>query len=212
VSGVPTVVIVATRNPGKLSELWPMITAAGFTPLSLADAGIAYRPEEESIEAFGTFAENAVAKARYYLGVAAGHGSGRAVLADDSGLVVNALGGQPGVHSKRWGGDPTLAGSALDAGNNARLIAALEGVRDRRARFVCVAAIAWEGGELTARGETAGEMLHVPRGAHGFGYDPLFLSDDLGVTLAEASIGEKSGVSHRGRAVARALADLRAMQ
>ena len=209
VSGGPRPLVVATRNAGKLNELAPMIAVAGFSPVSLGAAGIAYRPEEDSIEGFATFEENALAKARYYFARATEvepRVHPWAVLADDSGLVIDSLGGLPGVHSKRWSGDPALLGSALDASNNARLIAALAGVPDRRARFVCVAAICWRGGELTARGETAGVMLAAPRGVHGFGYDPLFLSDDLGVTLAEASIDEKSGVSHRGRAVSRALA------
>ena len=129
------------------------------------------------------------------------------MLADDSGLAVDALGGAPGVHSKRWGGNPALNGRALDANNNARLLATLEGVADRRARFVCVAAVAWMDGVVTARGEATGLLLGAPRGAEGFGYDPLFLSDDLGRTLAEVSLAEKSKVSHRARAVATALAE-----
>lgn len=211
-SGASKPLVVATRNPGKLSELVPMIAGAGFTPLSLDAAGIVYRPEEESVEVFATFEENALAKARYYAGRVEEAGEVWPVLADDSGLVVNALGGQPGVHSKRWGGDASLTGAALDADNNARLVAALAGASDRHAKFVCVAAIAWPGGALTARGETAGMMLEAPRGEHGFGYDPLFLSDDLGVTLAEATVEEKSSVSHRARAVKQALTDFRVMR
>ena len=211
-SDASPLLLVATRNAGKLAELSPMIAAAGFTPLSLDAAGVAYRPDEASIETFATFEENALVKARYYLGRAAGAGQTCAVLADDSGLVVDALDGQPGVRSKRWGGVDALSGAALEASNNTRLLMALEGVRDRRARFVCVAAIAWEGGTIAARGETEGVILDAPRGVHGFGYDPLFLSDDLGVTLAEATMLEKSGVSHRARAMARALVAFRARQ
>ena len=209
-SGESSLVVVATRNTGKLAELSPMIAAAGFTPLSLDGAGVAYRLDEASIEPFDTFEENALAKARYYAGRAAVAGHACAVLADDSGLVVDALDGQPGVHSKRWGGADALSGAALEASNNTRLLTALAGVSDRRARFVCVAAIAWEGGTITARGETGGVILDAPRGVHGFGYDPLFLSAELGVTLAEATLVEKSGVSHRARAVARALGEFRA--
>ena len=200
--------LVATRNAGKLRELAPMIAAAGFAPRSLDEAGIDPRSDEREVEAFATFEENAVAKARYYLDRATAAGLGGCfVLADDSGLAVDALGGAPGVRSKRWGGNPALNGRALDANNNARLLATLEGVADRRARFVCVAAVAWMHGVVTARGEATGLLLGAPRGAEGFGYDPLFLSDDLGRTLAEVSVEEKSKVSHRARAVATALAE-----
>jgi XTP/dITP diphosphohydrolase len=208
VTGGANPLVVATRNAGKLRELAPMIAAAGLRPCSLDELGIVHRSDEESIEVFDTFEANSMAKARYYRRRVEESGDAWPVLADDSGLQVDALGGEPGVHSKRWGADASLTGAALDASNNARLIAALAGVTGRRARFVCVAAIAWRGGEIAARGETVGTILDAPRGTHGFGYDPLFLSDDLGATLAEATVEGKSAVSHRARAVKQVLREL----
>jgi XTP/dITP diphosphohydrolase len=202
--------LVATRNAGKLSELVPMIEAAGSRPLSLDECGIAPSPDEDAIERFDTFEENAMAKARYFFA----RSGGGAVLADDSGLVVEALGGAPGVRSKRWSstlsGDAAYARSAareeehplsLDAANNRALLAALAGARDRRARFVCVAVIVWKGGTVSARGEVSGRILARERGSRGFGYDPLFFSDDLSKTFGEATREEKVHVSHRARAV-----------
>ena len=193
--------LVATRSAGKLAELAPLLEAAGFHARSLDDAGLARAPAEDALESFDTFEENALTKARYFLAL----GTGLAVLADDSGLSVNALGGAPGVRSRRWS-DRALAGVALDAANNRALLAALAGAHDRRARFVCVAAIAWRGGETHARGESAGAILLEPRGANGFGYDPLFLSEELAKTFAEATRDEKARVSHRARAVRAVLA------
>ena len=122
------------------------------------------------------------------------------VVADDSGLEVAALGGAPGVRTKRFSGRTDLTGQALDDANNATLLDALEGAADRRARYVCVAAVIDDMGERTFRGETEGEILFAPSGDGGFGYDPLFLSDELGVTFAEVGRTEKERVSHRGRA------------
>jgi XTP/dITP diphosphohydrolase len=121
-------------------------------------------------------------------------------VADDSGLEVEALGGQPGVRSKRWSGRSDLSGVALDEANNARLLHALDGDTNRRARYVCVAAFVEGAAEMTCRGTSSGVIIDRPRGRGGFGYDPHFLSDDLGKTFAEASGEEKERVSHRGRA------------
>jgi len=212
--------LVATRSAGKLRELWPMVEAAGFQPVTLDHAGVAPSLEEDAIEAFDTFEENAHAKARHF----SARSGGLAVLADDSGLAVEALGGAPGVRSKRWasaGRDArvppapraphptTAAGSdlALDATNNRALLEALEGAANRRAKYVCVAVIAWRGGEVSARGEVAGRMLREGRGVRGFGYDPLFFSDELAKTFGEATREEKSRVSHRARAVRAVLAE-----
>ena len=135
------------------------------------------------------------------------------MLADDSGLAVDALGGAPGVHSRRWA---ALAGEAIgpageSAANNARLLRLLrevDGGAGRRARFVCAAA--WvdvvRGLELVRRGEVEGEVLRERRGEGGFGYDPYFFSEELGCGFAEASGAAKAGVSHRGRAVRALLA------
>ncbi|HYV97183.1 MAG TPA: non-canonical purine NTP pyrophosphatase [Gemmatimonadaceae bacterium] len=187
--------LLATRSGGKLRELKPMFAAAGISVIDLAEAGVAESPDEDGIERFGTFEENALAKARYF------HAKGGlATIADDSGLEVAALGGAPGVRSKRWSGRTDLTGQALDDANNAALLAALAGKSDRRARYVCVAAFVSDGGELTARGVTDGTIVDAPAGAHGFGYDPYFVSRELGVTFGEATRVAKEAISHRGRA------------
>jgi XTP/dITP diphosphohydrolase len=199
--------LLATRSAGKLRELGPMIRDAGFEPVALDDLGIAPSPAEDSVEAFETFEGNALAKARHYFARAASLGA-RApelVLADDSGLEVRALGGAPGVRSKRWSGS-ALDGQALDDANNAKLMEALRGVSDRRAGYVCVAVIKTSAGEWHARGTCEGAILASPRGADGFGYDPFFYSAELQKTFGEAAREEKENVSHRARAVAAALA------
>jgi len=192
----PPVLLVATRSAGKLRELRSLVAEAGFRARSLDEALIAATPEEERLEAFDTFEENARAKARFFLA----RSGGVPVLAEDSGLVVEALGGAPGVRSKRWSASP-LSGPALDEANNRALLDALATGTDRRAKYVCVAVLAFPGGEVCARGESAGRILRAPCGTNGFGYDPLFLSDELAITFAEAAPEEKARVSHRGRAV-----------
>lgn len=190
--------VLATRNAGKLHELRPLFVDAGIAVIDLGEAGVPESPDEGSLEKFDTFEANALAKARWF----AGRVSGLPVVADDSGLEVAALDGAPGVHSKRWSDRTDLSGAALDAANNALLVERLRGVRDRRARFVCAAA--WCDGtrELVVCGEAPGVIVEPDeaRGAHGFGYDPLFRSDELGMTLAEATVAQKQAVSHRGRA------------
>lgn len=131
-------------------------------------------------------------------------------MADDSGLAVDALGGAPGVRSKRWANRLELEGKALDEANNLRLLEALPDSANRRARYVCVAAFADAGTTIVARGETTGEITVAARGSAGFGYDPYFLSDDLGCTFGEAAPAEKSRVSHRGRAFRKLAEELRA--
>ncbi|HET9003903.1 MAG TPA: non-canonical purine NTP pyrophosphatase [Gemmatimonadaceae bacterium] len=198
--------ILATRNAGKLRELRALFADAGIDVIDLDAAGIGPRAEEEEIEVHDTFVDNALAKARYY----AARAPGRVVVADDSGLEVQALGGAPGVRSKRWSARDDLSGDALVAANNALLVARLDGVADRRARFVCAAA--WCDGVTTevALGEVAGTIVSRGAGAEGFGYDPHFFATELGRTLAEASVAEKQRVSHRGRAFASLLDRLRA--
>lgn len=187
--------LLATRSEGKLRELRPLFASAGLEIVDLAAAGIAPSAEEDLLEQFETFEENALAKAHYFLAR-----SGLATLADDSGLEVAALNGAPGVRSKRWSGRADLQGQALDDANNAALLAALDTKTDKSARYVCVAAYAdWSFG-VAVRGESAGRVLPAPRGAGGFGYDPFFLSDELGVTFGEASRERKEAISHRGRA------------
>lgn len=198
----PTRVLVATRNAGKLRELRPMLEAAGFEPFDLASAGIVEHPDEEAVEVHSTFEANALAKARYF----AARCPGVPVLADDSGLSVDALGGAPGVHSRRWAAMAGEGGQDTDAANNARLLRELAGAGTRAARFVCAAAWVEGDRELVRRGEVAGEILHSARGSGGFGYDPYFHCDELGLAFGEASVAEKAVVSHRGRAVAALLA------
>lgn len=200
------VVLLATRNAGKLRELLPMLTAAGIRAETLSDAGIPESVEEDELEKFATFEENALAKARWFWSKS----SGRIVLADDSGLVVEPLNGLPGVHSKRWGGHASLTGQALDDANNAHLlhqldVAAQGGRVARDASYVCAAACVWSGGSLVALGTTDGHIMSAPSGDGGFGYDPYFWSDDLQAPFAQVSREAKQSVSHRGRAFRRLL-------
>ena len=196
--------ILATRNAGKLRELRALFADARLDVVDLTEAGIDEREEEEGIEIYDTFEANALAKARYY----SARAGGRSVVADDSGLEVPALRGEPGVRSKRWSGRDDLAGAALDAANNAMLLARLEGVSDRRARFVCAAAWCRGDESLVVRGEVPGSIVSRASGAEGFGYDPHFFVTELGRTMADATVAEKQGVSHRGRAFAALLAAL----
>ena len=189
------VVLVATRNPGKLRELLPLFAGAGMVPRTLDEVGVAEDGSEEALESADTFEGNALAKARHFH-----RRSGLPTVADDSGLAVEVLGGAPGVRSKRWAG-LALEGAALDAANNAALLRKLEGVADRRARYVCAAAWVEGAREVVRLGETSGRIAAAPSGGTaGFGYDPLFVSDELGVSFADVSRDEKARVSHRGRA------------
>ena len=191
-----TALLVATRSQGKLREIRPIFAAAGLTLVSLDDLEIEESDEEAELELYATFEENALSKARYFYEVS----GGIPTVADDSGLEVAALGGQPGVRSKRWSGRHDLKGADLDAENNRTLLASLSGIADTSARYVCVAAYVAVGIELTARGDTSGSIVRAPRGSGGFGYDPYFLSPELGRTFGESSQAEKERVSHRGRA------------
>lgn len=189
-------VLVATRSAGKLREIMPLLAVAGWRAVDLDAAGIAESAAEDSLETAETFEENALAKARYFAAR-----SGLPVLADDSGLMCDALGGAPGVYSKRWSARPELSGAALDAANNAHLLDALRSAGTRRARYRCAAAWVDGAAEFVAVGETTGRILDVAEGAEGFGYDPLFFSDELGASFGVVVREEKSRVSHRGRAV-----------
>lgn len=181
--------ILATRNAGKLREV-----RAILAPLGLAVEAL---PEDVTLPAEGdAYEPNAIAKA-----VAAARGTGAVALGDDSGLEVDALGGAPGARSARWGGV-----ELDDAARNARLLDALANVPDaaRTARFVCIAALATPGGHVaTARGVCEGAILRIPRGAAGFGYDPIFAVGAR--SLAELDAAAKDAISHRGAAF-RALA------
>ena len=196
---------MATRSEDKLREIVPLLSHLPVRLVGLAESGVPVTPAEETIERYDTFEENAAAKARYFF-LASG---GIPTVADDSGLVVNALDGAPGVRSKRWSDRPDLDGKALDEANNRHLLAMLGESDNRRARYVCVAAFADAGTTLAARGESTGEITREARGSAGFGYDPYFLSDDLGCTFGEADAADKSRVSHRGRAFRKLAGELR---
>lgn len=196
---------MATRSAGKLRELLPLLAEAGVHAIDLSTAGIVEAPFEDAIESHATFEANALAKARYFAGI-----SGLPTLADDSGLCVDALGGRPGVRSKRWSGRVDLSGDALDAANNAVLVSEMSARDVRGASYVCAAAYVDDDQELVRRAETRGELLVEPRGGGGFGYDPHFWSVELGRSFAELTREEKACVSHRARAVAAILRDLAA--
>ncbi len=193
--------LVATRSEGKQREARRLLAAAGIESVSPDQAGQLETPAETALELGDTFAANARAKAEHFA-----RRTGLPTVADDSGLEVFALGGAPGVRSKRFAGALAegLTGARLDQANNAELLRRLIGAPParRRARFRCV--LAYLAGpdaipELV-EGTCAGTILEEPRGETGFGYDPLFLSDDLGRTFAEVTPEEKDAVSHRGRA------------
>lgn len=196
-------IVVATRSAYKLRELTELLgSVPGLRLIDLNEAGIPERREEDALEVHPTFVENALAKARYFARI-----SHRPVLADDSGLCVDALGGEPGVHSKRFSGRTDLRGPALDRANNSLLLARLSDVpQDRRsAHYVCALALVDpDGAEQTFEGRCDGFIVEDPRGDAGFGYDPLFRSSELHATFAEVEPEQKNRVSHRARAVAAA--------
>lgn len=192
-------VIIATNNAHKVTEIRDVFAGLGWECLSLKEAGVDSDPEETGT----TFVENARIKAR-----AAHELSGCAVLADDSGLIVEALDGAPGVFSSRYAGD-----DGNDAKNNALLLANLEGIpsSERKAHFSCVLVFIDEDGtETVAEGRVNGLIGFDEQGSEGFGYDPLFLPDDFGneKTFAQLGLAEKQKVSHRARALASLLEKL----
>jgi XTP/dITP diphosphohydrolase len=205
--------LLATRSAGKLRELRQIFAEFRIDAIDLRSAGIGEAAAEDDLESSDTFEENALAKARYFFERSAG----LATFADDSGLSVDVLGGEPGVISKRWSGRNDLSGQALDDANNEKLIARME--QARRAdpagftdtgRYVCVAVFKDSAGEVMRRGEIEGRVLREARGKGGFGYDPYFHAPDLGGTFGEASIERTAKVSHRARAFRALLGALRA--
>ena len=185
----------ATGNPGKLREFR---LAANHAPVDI-ELVPNFRALPPTVEDGATFAENAVKKALHYAPYCDG-----LLFADDSGLEVDALGGAPGVYSARYAGP-----HATDESNNRLLLENLRGIRNRPARFVCAIALV-EGGEVRGvyRGAVEGSILDAPRGAHGFGYDPLFYYEPFACTFGEADDGRKFLVSHRGQALRAMLAAL----
>jgi XTP/dITP diphosphohydrolase len=190
--------LVATRSRGKQAEFRRLLAPSVAEVVFPDEVDLAEEPIEADLERFDSFEANARAKAVYFAGR-----SGLPALADDSGLEVDALGGGPGVHSKRFA---ALEGPdhEVTAANNAELLRRLASVPSagRTARYRCVLVLAQPGGsELVASGTTEGVILEAPDGDGGFGYDPLFWSADLGTTFGRAGPEEKNRVSHRGRAV-----------
>ena len=190
--------VLASGNVGKLREFGQLLAPFDFEVLPQSAFNV-----PEAAEPHITFIENAVAKARH-----AARLTGLPALADDSGLCVSALGGAPGVFSARYCGEPKS-----DAKNNAKLLADLAGVADRRAHYVAVLVLMRHADDpqpLVAEGEWHGEIIDTPRGEGGFGYDPYFLVPGTGLTVAELPHEEKNRCSHRGKALAQLLARLRA--
>lgn len=194
-------VVLASNNPGKLREFTAILAAAGVEMVAQGSLGVS-----EAAEPYPTFLENALAKARH-----ASQVTGLPALADDSGLCVRALGGAPGVHSARYAMLPD--GRRSDAANNAKLVAALAGQRDRRGCYVALLVYVRQADDprpLVVEGTLDGEVLDTPIGSNGFGYDPYFFLPELGKTVAELIPAHKNRISHRARALQRLLPLLQA--
>jgi XTP/dITP diphosphohydrolase len=182
------IIVIATQNRGKSAEIKEMLADFPVLIKDLNDFG----PIPQPVEDGRTFEENAYKKAAFTAKVL-----GLPALADDSGLLVDALQGAPGIYSARYAGP-----KACDRDNNEKLLKALEGHANRTARFCCVLSLAVASGPaLTFEAFCEGQILDSPRGANGFGYDPLFFYPPEGKTFAEMSLGEKLRVSHRGLAL-----------
>ena len=188
--------VIASNNPGKLREIAAILAPLEIEVLPQGTFGV---PEAE--EPHCTFVENALAKARH-----ASRLTGLPALADDSGVCVHALGGEPGVHSARYAAAAVAADrETQDRLNNEKLLQALAGAENRSAHYCCVIVLVHHADDpqpLIAEAEWHGEILEAPRGNGGFGYDPLFLIPELGRTGAELAPEEKNALSHRGRALA----------
>ena len=180
-------IIFATKNYGKLKEVSHILGDKYFELLSLND----FNNVGEIVEDGNTFEENAVKKAKYVF-----EKYSIPVLADDSGLVVEQLNGEPGVYSARYAGE-----NATDEENNKKLISQLSLLpQPHKAKFVC-SAVFYDGKDLLkSSGEIVGQVIHEPRGANGFGYDPLFIPDGYNQTIAELELDEKNKISHRAKA------------
>jgi len=178
--------VIASHNPGKVREIGDLLAPYGVAVVAAADLGLA-----EPAETGATFAANAELKAR-----AAATAAGLPALADDSGLAVAALGGEPGIHSARWAGPERDFRRAME-----RVEEALGDTADRSARFVCALALCWPDGHCeTVEGTVEGRLAWPPRGTRGFGYDPVFVPDGLDVTFGEMEPAAKHRISHRADA------------
>lgn len=180
--------VLASNNKGKLLEMRALLEQMGHEVITQQEAGFTGEVEETG----ATFYENALLKARAVM-----EATGLPAIADDSGLMVDALGGRPGVYSKRYGGE-----GLRDEERNARLLSEMERQEHRSARFVSTIVCAFPDGTiLSAEGVCRGEILRAPRGTGGFGYDPVFLVEGTGKSMAELTLEEKNALSHRGQAL-----------
>ena len=188
--------VLATRNQGKVEEMQPMLAGIGFNLINQTDTDI-----PSAVEDGATFVENALIKAR-----SVAKATGLPCIADDSGLVVRALDGAPGIYSARYAGE-----GASDADNNHHLLEALSEQSDRRAFFFCCMVFlrsAQDPTPLIATAQWHGEILQAPRGDGGFGYDPLFWLPEYGQSAAQLPKATKNQISHRGQACAKLVAAL----
>ena len=181
--------VLASNNPGKLREFSQMLATIDFEVLPQGQLGVS-----EAEEPHFTFVENALAKARH-----AARLTGLPAMADDSGICVSALGGEPGVHSARYAGEPKS-----DDRNNQKVIAELAGKSDRRAHYVCVLVFVHHADDpqpIITEGEWHGEVIDTAQGENGFGYDPYFWVPEKNCTAAQLSSDDKNAMSHRGKAL-----------
>lgn len=191
--------VIASHNPGKVREIGELLAPFGMEVISAGDLGL---PEPE--ETGATFQANAELKAR-----AAAEGSGLTALADDSGVVVAALDGQPGIYSARWAGPDKDFNVAMARVEEQLKRKAAAGNPDRSAAFVCVLCLATPEGETVCfEGRVDGTMVWPPRGAHGFGYDPMFVPEGETQTFGEIEPATKHGMSHRARAFEKLVAEV----
>jgi len=197
---LPRKLVLASNNPGKLREIAALLEGLELEVVAQGALGI---PEAE--EPHDSFVENALAKARH-----ASRAAGLPALADDSGLTVPALGGEPGVHSAYYAGREG-GREERDARNNALLMKNMSG-KERKASYVCVVTLVRDADDprpIVAEARWHGEIAAAPRGANGFGYDPLFFVPELGKTAAELDAAHKNRISHRGQALAKLVRLLR---
>jgi XTP/dITP diphosphohydrolase len=190
--------VLASNNDGKLREFRRLLAPLGIDLIAQSDLDITVVAEPHV-----TFIENALAKARH-----ASKGAGLPALADDSGICVHALDGAPGVQSARYGGEPIS-----DARNNDKLVAALQGIEDRRAHYACLLVLVRHAADpepIIADGVWHGKFVDTPRGRGGFGYDPHFVDATTGLTGAELPLEKKNELSHRGKAMRALIAKLTA--
>jgi XTP/dITP diphosphohydrolase len=189
---------MATRNAAKLREIEPLFRDTPIRLATLAELDVEQRPEEENLEMFNSFAQNALAKAEYF------HDrTGLPMVAEDSGIRVDALDGDPGPRSKRFAPPEMQAEYGVDRANNLYLLRQIRDVPDERrtAHFHCAVAVVLDQESRVFAGRVDGVILHEPRGESGFGYDPLFYLPERGITTAELTVEQKNEISHRGQAM-----------